>query len=133
MLNALNLINYFHDLLYTVLSLLMGAFGAALIAKEQYKEGHESSLLDLEHLTNIKFDTSVKKCQRCSNKCLLTINKFTENEIFISGNRCEKGAFLNGDKDVVDNKEKDINLLRYKYNRLFKYYKSLDDEEAIRG
>ena len=28
----------------------MGAFGAALIAKEQYKEGYKSTLLDLEHL-----------------------------------------------------------------------------------
>ncbi len=112
---------------------IMGAFGAALIAKEQYKEGYESSLLDLEHLTNIKLDTSVKRCQGCSNKCLLTINRFTENEIFISGNRCENGAYLNGDKDVVNKKEKDINLFKYKYNRLFKHYKSLDDEKAIRG
>ena len=112
---------------------IMGAFGAALIAKEQYKEGYESSLLDLEHLTNIKLDTSVKRCQGCSNKCLLTINRFTENEIFISGNRCENGAFLNGDKDVVNKNEKDINLFKYKYNRLFKHYKSLDNEKAIRG
>ena len=82
----------------------MGAFGCALIAKSQYKEGKESTLLDEQGLNNIKLDTTVKRCKGCLNKCLLTINKFSENEIFISGNRCENGAFLNGDKSIKKEK-----------------------------
>ncbi|WP_018592553.1 2-hydroxyacyl-CoA dehydratase [Terrisporobacter glycolicus] len=112
---------------------LMGAFGCALIAKSQYKEGYESQLLDYNGLNNIKLDTTVKRCKGCSNKCLLTINKFSEDEVFISGNRCENGAFLNGDKSVKKHKENPINLFKFKYDRLFKYYKSLSKEEAKRG
>ena len=58
---------------------IMGAFGCALIAKSQYKEGKESTLLDEQGLNNIKLDTTVKRCKGCLNKCLLTINKFSEN------------------------------------------------------
>ncbi len=112
---------------------LMGAFGCALIAKSQYKEGYESQLLNYNGLNNIKLDTTVKRCKGCSNKCLLTINKFSEDEVFISGNRCENGAFLNGDKSVKKHKENPINLFKFKYDRLFKYYKSLSKEEAKRG
>ncbi len=112
---------------------LMGAFGCALIAKSQYKEGNESQLLDYDELNNIKIDTTVKRCNGCSNKCLLTINKFSQDEVFISGNRCENGAFLNGDKSVKQHKENPINLFKFKYDRLFKYYKSLSKEEARRG
>lgn len=112
---------------------LMGAFGCALIAKSQYKEGYESQLLDYNGLNNIKLDTTVKRCKGCSNKCLLTINKFSEDEVFISGNRCENGAFLNGDKSVKKHKENPINLFKFKYDRLFKYYKLLSKEEVKRG
>lgn len=112
---------------------LMGAFGCALIARANYKEGFKSSLLDLEGLNNIKLDTTVKRCKGCSNKCLLTINKFSEDEVFISGNRCENGAFLNGDKSIKKHKERPINLFKFKYDRLFKHYKSLSKDEAKRG
>ncbi|MCC3866954.1 2-hydroxyacyl-CoA dehydratase [Terrisporobacter mayombei] len=112
---------------------LMGAFGCALIAKSHYEEGYESQLLDYDGLNNVKLDTTVKRCNGCSNKCLLTINKFSEGGVFISGNRCENGAFLNGDKSVKKYKENPINLFKFKYDRLFKHYKSLSKEEAKRG
>ena len=114
---------------------IMGAFGCALIAKEEYEKTtkkQESKLLNLQGLSNIEISSTVKRCKGCSNKCLLTINKFAENEIFISGNRCENGAFLNGDKSTKKH-EQNINLFKYKYDRLFKYYKSLPIEEAKRG
>lgn len=112
---------------------LMGAFGCALIAKDQYNEKYKSQLLDLNGLNNIKLETTVKRCRGCSNKCLLTINKFSEDEVFISGNRCENGAFLNGDKSIKKHKENPINLFKFKYDRLFKYYEPLSKEEARRG
>ena len=114
---------------------IMGAFGCALIAKEEYIKGNinnNSTILGNDDLNNIKLNTTVKRCKGCSNNCLLTINKFSENELFISGNRCENGAFLNGDKDAKINKDY-INLFKYKYDRLFKHYKSLNKEEAKRG
>ncbi|MBQ3420599.1 MAG: 2-hydroxyacyl-CoA dehydratase, partial [Romboutsia sp.] len=74
-------------------------------------------------------EVSVNRCSGCSNNCLLTINKFSENEIFVSGNRCEKGEMIyNKEKKIANH----INLFKYKYNRLFKY-KPLSKEEAIMG
>lgn len=79
---------------------IMGAFGSALIAKEKYESGYKTSLLSKEELNNIKLEASVTRCKGCSNHCLLTINKFSDNEIFISGNRCEKGEVIYGDKKI---------------------------------
>ncbi len=108
---------------------IMGAFGAALISLEKYSEGYKTTLLKQDELNSINLDVEVNRCSGCSNNCLLTINKFSENEIFVSGNRCEKG-------EIIYNKEKKItnhiNLFKYKYNRLFKY-KSLSKEKAIMG
>ena len=41
---------------------LMGAFGAALIAKERYEEGKISTLLTLEQLDNFNVETSMGRC-----------------------------------------------------------------------
>lgn len=69
----------------------MGAFGAALIARERYDESYKSTLASAEGLKNLKPELKVTRCGRCSNNCLLTINKFADGGRFISGNRCEKG------------------------------------------
>lgn len=108
---------------------IMGAFGAALIAKEKYKYGYETNLLKKEELKDINLDVSVNRCGGCSNNCLLTMNKFSEQEVFVSGNRCEKGEIIfNKNKKV----NKAINLFKYKYNRVFRY-KPLLKEEAFMG
>lgn len=78
---------------------IMGAFGAALISLEKYSDGYKTTLLKQDDLNNINLDVEVDRCRGCSNNCLLTINKFSENEIFVSGNRCEKG-------EMIYNKEK---------------------------
>ena len=121
------------DVVRPNISGLMGAFGCALIAKDKYNEKYKSQLLDLDGLNNIKLQTTVKRCNGCSNKCLLTINKFSEDEVFISGNRCENGAFLNGDKGIKKHEDNCINLFKFKYDRLFKYYKPLSKEQSKRG
>ena len=108
---------------------IMGAFGAALISLEKYSKGYKTTLLKQDELNSINLDVEVSRCSGCSNNCLLTINKFSENEIFISGNRCEKGEMIyNKEKKMTNH----INLFKYKYNRLFKY-KSLSKEKAIMG
>lgn len=121
------------DVIRPNISGLMGAFGCALIAKEQFNENYVSKMLNLDELNNIKLETIGKRCKGCSNRCLLTINKFAEEGIFISGNRCENGAFLNGDKSIKKHEKNHINLFKFKHDRLFKYYKSLDKEDAKRG
>ena len=105
---------------------IMGAFGAALIARERYEEGHETSMLSIEEICNLTFDTKLTRCKGCTNHCLLTINRFSGNRSYITGNRCERG--LGKEK----NKEQIPNLFEYKFQRLFDY-EPLSAEEATRG
>ena len=64
---------------------IMGAFGAALISLEKYSKGYKTTLLNKNQLNNINLNVEVDRCRGCSNNCLLTINKFSENEIFEIG------------------------------------------------
>ncbi len=106
---------------------IMGAFGAALIAREHYEEDMETTMLPLEDIIALKFESSMARCKGCTNHCLLTINKFTGGRQFISGNRCERG--LGGAK-----KKKDVpNLYEYKNQRLFDHYVPLSSDQASRG
>ncbi|MCM1112489.1 MAG: 2-hydroxyacyl-CoA dehydratase [Muribaculum sp.] len=105
---------------------IMGAFGAALIARDNYEEGQESTMLSYEKLCALQFDTSMAKCKGCTNNCRLTINKFSGGRQYISGNRCERG--IGGRK----NAHQAPNLFEYKLNRMFSYA-SLDADKAPRG
>lgn len=69
----------------------MGAFGAALIARERFSEGYETTMLSFDDIVNLQFETSMAKCKGCTNNCRLTINKFSGGRQYISGNRCERG------------------------------------------
>ncbi|MEG0615691.1 MAG: acyl-CoA dehydratase activase, partial [Oscillospiraceae bacterium] len=69
---------------------LMGAFGAALFAKESAKE--RSNILDLKALNGFSYSSKPTTCNGCTAHCNLTIIKFNDGHKFISGNRCEKGA-----------------------------------------
>ncbi|MCK9524717.1 MAG: 2-hydroxyacyl-CoA dehydratase [Limnochordia bacterium] len=105
---------------------IMGAFGAALIARERYEEGYESTLLHRQPLENILLEAKLARCKRCSNHCLLTINQFGEGHRYVSGNRCSKGAGM-------VHKNQDLpNLFDYSYQRLFAY-EPLEPAEAFRG
>lgn len=108
---------------------LMGAYGIAILAKNQYAENTNlnSKLSSIEDIEKLKIETTHIRCQGCENHCLLTINKFNNGHRHISGNRCEKGA-----GNVT--KSNDIpNLYKYKNERLFNYYTPLPEEKAYRG
>ena len=95
---------------------IMGAFGAALIAKERYHaEGRETTMLSIDKINELKYTTSMANCHGCTNNCRLTINKFTGGRQFVSGNRCERGIGKEKNKDHIPN------LYEYKYKRLFSY------------
>ncbi len=105
---------------------IMGAFGCALIARERHEEGYETTMLSIDQINELTYDTKLARCQGCTNHCLLTINRFSGNRNYITGNRCEKG--LGKEK----NKENIPNLFEYKNKRIFDY-ESLPREEAKRG
>ncbi len=105
---------------------IMGAFGAALIARERYEEGYKTTMLELDDIINLEFTTSMTKCKGCTNACRLTINRFTGGRQFVSGNRCERG--IGG----VKNKTGVPNLYDYKLKRVFDYA-PLELNDAPRG
>ena len=105
---------------------IMGAFGAALIARERYEAGYETSMLSYEKICALQYETSMAKCRGCTNSCRLTINKFSGGRQYISGNRCERG--IGGQK----NAHNVPNLYEYKQKRLFSYA-SLEADNAPRG
>ncbi|MDD5936159.1 MAG: acyl-CoA dehydratase activase-related protein [Clostridiales bacterium] len=104
---------------------IMGAFGAALIAREHY-ENQETTMLTIDQINELKFESSMTRCKGCTNNCLLTINKFSGNRRFISGNRCEKALGKEKNKDNIPN------LFDYKLKR-YTGYEPLTKEVAKRG
>ncbi len=105
---------------------LMGAFGAALIARNRSQKGHISSIISKQQLDEFSIKTRLSRCGGCGNNCLLTINSFRDGNRYISGNRCEK---------MLDKQNKEPllpNLYAYKYNRLLNY-EPLTPEQATRG
>ena len=149
---------------------LMGAFGAALLARDQWKEqgadAHaRSNILPAAGLDALTVKLDLSRCGKCANNCLLTVNRFNTpaagTRIFITGNRCERGAEIaetanaqskdspvevgsteqNGKKKQADTKRQvgtkkqgsDLpNLFDWKYKRMFSY-KPLPEAEAARG
>ena len=106
---------------------LMGAFGAALVARS-HDHGEKSTMLSLDEMLNLTYTSQSVHCGGCTNNCMLTINKFSGGRKHISGNRCEKGAGA-VDKSCV----KGANMMAYKLKRLFDCYPPLPEEEAPRG
>lgn len=104
---------------------IMGAFGAALIARERW-ENQTTTMLPLDKIIALQYKTAMTRCQGCNNKCVLTVNQFGGGRRFISGNRCERGLGL-------DRKKKEVpNLFDYKMHRLFDI-ETLSEDEAPRG
>src|SRR5574344_2050770 len=74
---------------------LMGAYGVALLAKQQYETNldmeYKSTILKNKKLKNLKVKISHEHYKNCENHCLLTINKFNDGSRFISGKKKKKG------------------------------------------
>ena len=70
---------------------IMGAFGAALIARERYVDCEGTTMLSIEDINALEYRTTMTKCKGCTNNCRLTINHFSGGRKFITGNRCERG------------------------------------------
>ena len=105
---------------------IMGAFGAALIARKRGPaNGHTSALIGPEEVAKFSASTQTTRCRRCSNACLLTVTSFGDGRRFISGNRCERGA--------ENEPQHRLNLYAFKQERLFAPYRPLAEDAAPRG
>ncbi|UTC51384.1 2-hydroxyacyl-CoA dehydratase [Treponema sp. OMZ 855] len=131
---------------------LMGAFGAALLARDQWIEQGadiqvKSDILPAEGLDALTVKLDLSRCGKCANNCLLTVNRFNTpaagTRIFITGNRCERGAEIAETENTqakesllkFGKKKQDSgipNLFEWKYKRVFSY-KPLPEAEAERG
>ena len=145
---------------------LMGAYGSALIACDQWidlmtpKPGEpegtvhdvRSGIATVEQLENFKVELDLRRCGKCQNNCLLTINTFRAKDkdgnetarTFVTGNRCERGLDIEGDAQIidasnkantnikVDEKDEIPNLFAWKYKRVFDYV-PLKPEDAPMG
>ncbi|MGN1089562.1 MAG: acyl-CoA dehydratase activase, partial [Huintestinicola sp.] len=109
---------------------LMGAFGAALYAKETCEAENrlESTIIGAEALENFSYKSRQMNCGGCTAKCSLTMITFSDGHKFISGNRCERGAGLKKEAEAPC-------LYEYKYKLLRSYGESdgPEDPKAVIG
>lgn len=105
---------------------IMGAFGAALIARERRPSGVQTGLSAAAELEGFTTHTTNHRCQLCGNHCLITTHQFSNGQAYHAGNRCERGiGRVKAGADLP-------NLYAYKYQRLFEY-KPLNAALAPRG
>ncbi|MDE5884796.1 MAG: acyl-CoA dehydratase activase [Oscillospiraceae bacterium] len=93
---------------------LMGAFGAALYAKEHaqdLKNLNNNQLISPEALEHFSYTSKNIRCGGCTANCLLNVIRFSDGGKFISGNRCEKGAGIKRETEIPD-------LYSYKYQKI---------------
>ncbi|MBR6880493.1 MAG: 2-hydroxyacyl-CoA dehydratase [Clostridiales bacterium] len=111
---------------------LMGAFGAALIARAKMPSSDAvSTILPREDLDKFEMESENTQCPYCGNHCRLTIATFSNGKRFVSGNRCEKGETVGLETEPV--KSTIPNMFKYKYERTFAHYKPIKEEDAKRG
>ncbi len=104
---------------------LMGAFGAALTAKNSYT-GQVTTMLPIPEILGLSYSSETRRCGGCGNNCMLTVNTFSGGRQHITGNRCEKGLGQEQQSKSAPN------LFAYKKKRLFQY-PPLQEKDAPRG
>ncbi len=90
---------------------MMGAYGAALYAKQMKKHAGYSGMLSYGELKSFSYSIKSITCSGCNNKCQLTINNFGGGRRFIGGNRCERPVTNQAQDDS-------LNLYEYKVKKL---------------
>ena len=76
------------DVIRPTIAGLMGAYGAALYAKDRGLES--SGIITADGLKNFVHSARPTTCNLCTNHCALTVNTFENGRRFISGNRCSR-------------------------------------------
>lgn len=95
---------------------LMGAFGAALYAKEtQSAAAAQSSLLSASELDRFTYTARCSNCHGCTSRCNINILTFADGRKYVSGNKCERGAGKKPPSEEAD-------VYTYKYKRLLSLF-----------
>ena len=97
---------------------LMGAFGAAIYAKENEK-ADGSSILPKDKLESFYYTSKRATCKGCTSHCNVNFLTFEDGGRYVSGNKCERGA---GQKPQGE----EWNIYAYKYAALQGYAKAKD-------
>lgn len=96
---------------------LMGAYGAALIAKQRYESSPDqvTTFVGLDNLESVNdYKTRQVTCKGCENCCTITRFTFSNKNAFFSGNKCEKHFTNKGEEH-----EAGINLFEVKQQLIF--------------
>jgi len=96
---------------------LMGAYGAALSARDTYSRvgQNDSHFMRFENLDNVGVYTKKQiQCGGCENRCTITKLEFQNRNVFYTGNRCEKIYTNSGKRERIG-----TNLPDLKYSLLF--------------
>ncbi|MCL2830796.1 MAG: 2-hydroxyacyl-CoA dehydratase [Betaproteobacteria bacterium] len=94
---------------------LMGAYGAAIIARERWQGIEDTNMLTEMALRDFSVQQTMVRCGQCNIRCPMTVNRFSDKRKFVSGNRCERGlGHKKAGGDLPD-------LYTYKYELVFNY------------
>lgn len=95
---------------------LMGAYGSALVAKNNYqREQQPSTFIGLDHLAKAQENRAKEsRCKGCENSCDIMIYRFANGQRYYSGNKCERLLSNNPNKDSHS-----FNMFDYKNDLLF--------------
>lgn len=88
---------------------LMGAFGAALYAKENVAS--DSTTISDGEIKNFSYSSKSTNCKGCTSNCNVNIITFADKSRYVSGNKCERGAGLKP-------ASADLDIYAYKQERL---------------
>ena len=106
---------------------VMGAFGAALIARRNYTRAPTpTKMLSLEQIEALTYSSFTRRCGGCANHCMLTVNVFDGERRHITGNRCEKMV------GNAERKKAAPNMVEFKRRCIFGY-EPLAESAAARG
>ena len=128
------------------LSKVMGAWGAALLARDWWLSLYdkdrqaalkiETTLIKPEHLKTLRIRRTAATCGQCTNNCQLQITRLFESRddkvgrSFVLGNKCERGAAsANVDHEVI---KRPPNMLKIKQALLGKYDKQQQFDSKIK-
>jgi predicted nucleotide-binding protein (sugar kinase/HSP70/actin superfamily) len=96
-------------------------------------------MLDAGSLKGLTTAIVMERCGLCANNCLLTVTRFSDTRLFVSGNRCERGAARQGgSRTGTAHPPKEgasaapPNVPVWKLGRVFRY-SPLAPEKAPRG
>lgn len=92
---------------------LMGAFGAALYAKENVAS--DSTTISDGEIKNFSYSSKSTNCKGCTSNCNVNIITFADKSRYVSGNKCERGAGLKP-------ASADLDIYAYKQERLLQSF-----------